>query len=91
MSQKTLAIRLDDDLHARITILARLGGQSVTDAIRDALRAHVDVLAADPTIAAKAAALREQIARDADEQQAAIQALFGTPQPPKTGRPSGSK
>lgn len=78
MSVKTLAIRLDADLHARITILARLAELSVTDAIRIAIEKHVEVMAADPAVAAKAANLREQIARDAEEQQTALQALFGT-------------
>ena len=31
---KTLAIRLDGDLHSRLTILAKLTGISITDAIR---------------------------------------------------------
>ena len=79
MNVKTLAIRLDPDLHARITILARLSGVSVTDAIRVAIEKHVTAMAADPGVTAKAADLRAQIIRDADEQQAAIEALIGTP------------
>lgn len=92
MSVKTLAIRLDEELHARITILARLANLSVTDTIRDAIEKHAEVMATDPAIAAKASALREQIARDAQDQQTAIQALFGTPTgQPKPTRPTGSK
>jgi predicted DNA-binding protein len=94
MSVKTLAIRLDPELHARITILARLTGISVTDAIRVAIEKHVEVMAADPAVSAKASELQAQIVRDADEQQAAIQALFGakpkgapaTTAPRSTGR-----
>ena len=89
MSVKTLAIRLDPDLHARITILARLSGISVTDAIRVAIEKHVEVMAADPAVTAKAADLREQITRDASEQQAAIAALIGsTAKADSTGRPT---
>lgn len=92
MSIKTLAIRLDPDLHARITILARLTGVSVTDAIRVAIEKHVDVMASDPAVAAKASELRAQIAKDADDQQAAIQALFGaTAKTPTAARPVAKK
>lgn len=95
MSVKTLAIRLDPELHARITMLARLSGVSVTDAIRVAIEKHVDLMAADPEVAAKAADLRAQIARDADEQQAALEALIGTttkaPAPGRTAPASSRK
>ncbi|GAA1804038.1 ribbon-helix-helix protein, CopG family [Nostocoides veronense] len=37
---------MDGDLHARITILARLTGVSVTEAIREAIEKHVAALAA---------------------------------------------
>ena len=97
MSVMTLAIRLDPDLHARLSILARLSGISVTDAIRVAIEKHVDVMAADPGVAERAADLQGQIKRDADEQSAAIQALFGatgmpTPAPAKpSSRPPARK
>ena len=51
---KTLAIRLEDDQHARLTILAKLSGISMTDAIRAAIEGHIDKLAADTDISAKA-------------------------------------
>lgn len=82
MSVKTLAIRLDSELHARISILARLAELSVTDAIRVAIENHVEVMAADPAVAAKAATLREQIAREAADQQTALY-----PRSPRTQRP----
>lgn len=76
---KTLAIRLEDAQHARLTILARLSEQSVTDVIRLAIEARLDALAADPAVAAKAATLTETIDREAAEQREAIAALFGAP------------
>lgn len=75
---KTLAIRLDGDLHNRLTILAKLTGISITDAIRTAIEKEVDAMAANPETAAKAADYQDAIARQADEQRAALQALFGT-------------
>ena len=74
---KTLAIRLEDDQHARLTILAKLSGVSVTDAIRAAIEGHIDKLAADTDISAKAETVLADIEREASEQRAAIASLFG--------------
>ncbi len=79
---KTLAIRLEDEQHARLTILAKLSEVSVTDAIRHAIEAHIAKLAADPTISARAEALRAEIDREAAEQRAALAGLLGTETPP---------
>lgn len=85
---KTLAIRLEDELHARLTILSKVGGQSVTDTIRNALEAHLAALAAQPDTAARAEALTAEIKRDAEEQLSAIQALLGpTKSNPRPARP----
>lgn len=78
---KTLAIRLEDDQHARLSILAKLAGESLTDTIRDAIETHIDKLAADPAISAKADALTAEIEREAAEQRSAIAALFGDAKP----------
>jgi predicted transcriptional regulator len=74
---KTLAIRLEDEQHARLSILARLSDQSVTDVIRVAIDERLTHLAADPEVSAKAEALTAQIEKDAAEQRAAIADLFG--------------
>jgi predicted transcriptional regulator len=39
---KTLAIRLDDDLHAQLHSVAMLEGVTVTDAIRTAIRSYIE-------------------------------------------------
>lgn len=74
---KTLAIRLEDDQHARLSILAKLAGESLTDVIRTALDAHIEKLAADTDISAKAKSALDEIEREASEQKAAIASLFG--------------
>ncbi len=79
---KTLAIRLEDDSHARLTILSKLSGLSVTDTIRTAIDEHLSTLAAQPDIAAKAEALTNEIEREAAEQRDAIQALLTTSKAP---------
>ncbi|MBF6188911.1 DNA-binding protein [Nocardia farcinica] len=85
---KTLAVRLDDELHARIGMLSKLSGMTVTDTIRTAIEKHLDTLANDPAITAKAEELRAEIEKEAELQQQALSALFGssTPQAPKTAR-----
>lgn len=74
---KTLAIRLDDDVHARLVILAKLADVSLTDAIRQAIESQIQVMSSDPSLSAKAEALREEIDREAREQQGALSLLFG--------------
>lgn len=81
---KTLAIRLEAELHARLTMLARLRGDSVTDLIRQAIETRLDELAADPDLAVKARQLQSEIEREANEQRDALFALFKTPRTSST-------
>lgn len=83
---KTLAIRLDDELHARLSILAKLSGASVVDTIRAALDVHLAKLAEDPEISAKAEALASEIDREAAEQRDALSAMFGASKPTPRAR-----
>lgn len=78
---KTLAIRLEDEQHARLTILSKLSDVSITDTIRTAIEDHLATLAADPDLSAKAANLTATIDREAAEQRDAVAALFGTAKP----------
>jgi len=80
---KTLAIRLEDEQHARLTILSKLSDVSVTDTIRTAIDDHLAKLAADPDLSAKAESLTAVIDREAAEQRDAIAALFGEPAKPE--------
>lgn len=75
---KTLAIRLDDDQHARLTLLAKVTGDTVTDVIRTAVDHHLDSLAADSDIAAKAQAALEAMDREISSQRQALATLIGT-------------
>jgi len=78
---KTLAIRLEDDVHARLALLSKLSDLSITDTIRAAIDGHLATLAAQPDIAAKAEALTSEIEREAAEQRSAIAALLGASKP----------
>lgn len=76
---KTLAIRLEDDMHARLSIVAKLAEESLTDIIRTAIEQHIAKLSSDSRIQAKADALRAEIEREAQEQQGALSQLFDGP------------
>ena len=93
---KTLAIRLDDDLHARLSVIAQLEGSTITDEIREAIEAHIERKRSGGELSAKAAGVLEDIEREAASRRSAIAALFGD-QPevaaatPASGRRSRSK
>lgn len=74
---KTLAIRLDDELHAQLSVLAQLSGTSLTDEIRQALEAHLEAKRANPELSERAKAVSEEIEHEAQARQAAITTLFG--------------
>jgi plasmid stability protein len=82
---KTLAIRLDDELHAQLSVLAQLSGTSLTDEIRQALEAHLEAQRTNPMLSDRAKAVSDEIEHEAQVRQAAIATLFG-----KSEQPSGS-
>ena len=51
---KTLAIRLDDDLHAQLSVVAQLGDLTVTDAIRQAIEQWIERQRSAPELTARA-------------------------------------
>ena len=80
---KTLAIRLDDELHAQLSVLAQLSGTSLTDEIRQALEAHLKAMRSSPELSERAKAVSEEIEHEAQARQAAITTLFGSPEQAK--------
>ena len=73
---KTLAIRLEDDLHAQLTVLAQLEELTVTDAIRQAIEQFIEGKRHNPELSARAGAVLDDIERDAKTRREAIAALF---------------
>ena len=95
---KTMAIRVEEELHAQFVILAQLDGIPLTEELRLALEAHVANRRSAEGFAEKAQAVLEEIDRDAKARRAAIQALFaekGATEPEATEeqapRSSGSR
>jgi predicted transcriptional regulator len=73
---KTLAIRLDDDVHAQLQLIARLEESSIAAEIAQAITAHLDAKRSDPELSARASGVLEDIEREANVRQQAIADLF---------------
>jgi predicted DNA-binding protein len=74
---KTLAIRLEPDLHAQLSLIAQLRDSTLTDEIRTAIEAHIALAKTAPELAAQADSVLEIIEREAIARRAAIATLFG--------------
>jgi predicted DNA-binding protein len=89
---KTMAIRLEDDLHTQLSLVATLEGQTVTDIIRAAIQTYIEER--KEQLSSKAEAALPEIERDAAARRSALASLFGsasgtaTEEPPEpTGEP----
>ncbi|GJM38999.1 MAG: hypothetical protein DHS20C19_23660 [Acidimicrobiales bacterium] len=80
---KTVAIRLDEDVHAQLSIIAQLADTSLTEEIREAIEAHIDARRRSGDLATQADAVLEGIERDAATRRDAINSLFGTTEQPR--------
>ena len=87
---KTLAIRLEDELHAQLSVLAQLEEHTVTDAIRQAIESYIETKKAQPQVSARAEAVLADIERDAAARRGAIAALFGNAGPSAAEEPQDS-
>ena len=74
---KTLGIRLPDELHAQFVLVAGLDGLSLGDAVKKAVELYVEAKRSEGDFAERAAAVLEDIEREAAARRAAIQGLFG--------------
>lgn len=96
---RTLAVRITDDLRARLDVVAQITGRSTTEEIRVALEHWVEKTKSDPAILQKAAAIRAEIEREAQTRRNAISAIFGaeataeekTQESPTAGRPAARR
>lgn len=93
-SVKTLAIRLEPELHAQLSLIAQLRGSTITDEIRASLEAHIASVKATPELAAKASGVLEDIEREALARRTAIATMFGdeaVPAQAPSSRPPGGR
>ncbi|HEX3852288.1 MAG TPA: hypothetical protein VHW01_15065 [Polyangiaceae bacterium] len=75
---KTLAIRLDDDTHAQLQVIAKLQETSIAAEIQQAIEAHLQTKRSDKELSGRAAAVLESIEAEAKQRQAAIANLFAS-------------
>ena len=86
---KTLAIRLDPAIHAQLSFIAQLRGQTINDEGIQAIIDHVQRAKSDPDLRAKADSAQKEIERDAAVKNAAIASIFTADSPTgKTAPPS---
>ena len=95
---KTLAIRLEDDQHAQLGLIAKLEELTVTDAIRLAIDQWIESKRSNPQLVARVEALLADLDREAANRREAITALISgettsdrTPSSETTSRRSRSK
>jgi predicted DNA-binding protein len=81
---KTLAIRLEPELHAQLSLIAQLRSSTITDEIRAAIETHIVSVKALPELAERADSVLEDIEREALARREAIATLFGTADQPTT-------
>lgn len=77
MSVKTLAIRLDEEQHAQLAMIAQLEELTVTDAIRQAIDQWVESRRSNPELQQRAEAILADIDREAATRRGAIAAFIG--------------
>jgi hypothetical protein len=74
---KTLGIRVDNELHAKLSFITQLRDSTLQGEILEAIRSRVEAAQQDPDLIAKAAEVRAQIEAEARARQAAIAGMFG--------------
>lgn len=73
---KTLAIKLEDDTHSQLVVLAQLDGLTLADVLHLAVVQYVERKRGEGDLEARAASVLEEIEREATARREAIQALF---------------
>jgi hypothetical protein len=87
---KTLAIRLDQEQHAQLSMIAQLEELTITDAIRDAIDRWIESKRNNPQLQQRAEAVLESIEQEAATRRGAIAALLSDEAPKaRTGRTGG--
>ncbi len=88
-SVKTLAVRLEPDIHTQLVLIAQLRGSTITEEIRQALAAHIALVKENTDLVSQAESAMADIEREAAARREAIASLFGNDQAsakPRTGR-----
>ena len=76
-ARKTLAIRLEAEQHAQLTMIAQLENLTVTDAIRQAIEGWIEERRNSSQLKERAQAVLADIERDAASKRGALAAFLG--------------
>lgn len=74
---RTLAIKLEDEEHALLGMIAKLEELTLTDALRQAIDQWINERRNNPELQARAAAVMADIDREAATRKGAIASLLG--------------
>ena len=88
---KTLAIRLEENQHAQLSVIAQLEELTLTDAIRQAIDQWIEARRDSPDLKQRAQAVLDGIEQEAATRRSAIAALLGStpPEPTRSEEPQG--
>jgi hypothetical protein len=75
---RTIAVRVQESLHAQLSFIAQLAGTTLSEEIRAAVEHRIATAQDDPQLIARAQAAREQIEREAAARAAAIAGFMGS-------------
>lgn len=73
---RTIAIRVEDELHEVLTLLAKLGGRPLVEEVREAIDAHIARKRSETDLTAQAEAALEEIDKETATRRKAIHALL---------------
>jgi len=76
---KTIAVRVEEELHTQLRFIAQLTGSTITDEIRRAIENRITTAQDDPDLIARAQAARDEIEREAAARSAALAGFLGKP------------
>ena len=74
---RTLAVRVDEGLHAQLQFIAHLSGTTLADEVRGAIEHRITSAQDDQDLLARAEAARDEIEREAAARSAAIAGFIG--------------
>lgn len=74
---KTIAVRVEEGLHAQLQFIAQLSGSTIADEVRNGIQQRIAHAQTDPTLIAKAQEARDRIERQARLRSDAIAGFIG--------------
>jgi len=89
-SLRTMALRVSDDVHTKMTALAQIQGISLNDALIRAVEDWMEKAGTDPKVIAKLKEMEDEVEREAAAKRSALASLRQTVTAPKAAQPRAS-